>query len=157
LEGLAIEDVGNFNRHFVYFTAKWYILRPCGTFCGQMVYIFPVLVCMVWYGMVMVYVLKKRSMLHLISVFGESRQFSAFFVETSIIVVGEFSFMTGFCILTNAHAPEPKPETGTGNRKPETGNRKPETGNRKPETGNRKPETENGSRKFQYGFHQNVS
>jgi hypothetical protein len=41
LEGLAMEDVGIFYDHFVYFTAKWYILWPFGAVCGHLVYIFP--------------------------------------------------------------------------------------------------------------------
>jgi hypothetical protein len=41
LEGLAREDVGIFYGHFVYFTAKWYILCPFGTFCGRLVYFPP--------------------------------------------------------------------------------------------------------------------
>jgi hypothetical protein len=38
LEGLAMEYVGIFYGHFVYFTAKLYILWPFGTFCGHLVY-----------------------------------------------------------------------------------------------------------------------
>jgi hypothetical protein len=34
LEGLAMED-GIFEGHYVYFTAKWYIIRPFGTFYGH--------------------------------------------------------------------------------------------------------------------------
>jgi hypothetical protein len=33
-----------FYGHFVYFTAKWYILWPFGTLCDHLVYFFPVLV-----------------------------------------------------------------------------------------------------------------
>jgi hypothetical protein len=40
LEGLAIGDVGILYGHFVYFTAKWYMLWPFG---GLLVF-FPVLV-----------------------------------------------------------------------------------------------------------------
>jgi hypothetical protein len=43
LEGLALEYGGIFYGHFVYFTAKWYILLPFGAFCGHLVH-FPVLV-----------------------------------------------------------------------------------------------------------------
>jgi hypothetical protein len=39
-----MEDVGIFYGHFVYFTAKWYILWPLGTFCDIFVYFFPLLV-----------------------------------------------------------------------------------------------------------------
>jgi hypothetical protein len=37
--------IGIFYGRSVYFTAKWYILWPFGTFCGHLVYFFPVLVC----------------------------------------------------------------------------------------------------------------
>jgi hypothetical protein len=33
-----MEDVGIFYGHFVYFTAKWYIIWPFGAFCGYSVY-----------------------------------------------------------------------------------------------------------------------
>jgi hypothetical protein len=33
-----MEDVGRFNRHLVYFTAIWSILRPFGLFYGRLVY-----------------------------------------------------------------------------------------------------------------------
>jgi hypothetical protein len=42
LEALAMEDFGILYGHFVYFTAKLYILCPFGTFCGSSVYIFHV-------------------------------------------------------------------------------------------------------------------
>jgi hypothetical protein len=41
LEGLAMEDVGILNGHFVYFTSKWYILWPFGKFCGHLVQTLP--------------------------------------------------------------------------------------------------------------------
>jgi hypothetical protein len=44
-EGIAVEDVGIFNCHFVNFMAKWYILWPFGAFCGHLVHLSPVLVC----------------------------------------------------------------------------------------------------------------
>jgi hypothetical protein len=37
------EDVSIFWRHFVYITAKWYILWPLGKCRGYLVYCFPVL------------------------------------------------------------------------------------------------------------------
>jgi hypothetical protein len=40
LEGLAIEEVGIFYRHLVYFTPHWNILWPFGIFCGKLVYIY---------------------------------------------------------------------------------------------------------------------
>jgi hypothetical protein len=45
LEGLAMEDVGIFYGHLIYFTAIWYFLLPSGIFYGHLVYISPVLVC----------------------------------------------------------------------------------------------------------------
>jgi hypothetical protein len=39
LEGLAKEYSGIFYGHFVYFTAKWYILWPFGTICGRSGYV----------------------------------------------------------------------------------------------------------------------
>jgi hypothetical protein len=36
-EGLALEYGGIFYGHFIYFTAKWYILLPFGAFCGHLV------------------------------------------------------------------------------------------------------------------------
>jgi hypothetical protein len=44
VEGLAMEAVGIFNVHFVYFMAKWYTLYPFGTFGGHSVH-FSDLVC----------------------------------------------------------------------------------------------------------------
>jgi hypothetical protein len=44
LEGLAIEYVGIFYGHLVYFTTLWYILWPFGIFYGHLVYISPL-----WY------------------------------------------------------------------------------------------------------------
>jgi hypothetical protein len=41
LEGVATEDVGIFYDHFVYFTAKLYILWPFGTFFGHLVHFLP--------------------------------------------------------------------------------------------------------------------
>jgi hypothetical protein len=38
LEGLAVEDVGIFYGHLVYFMAIWYILWPFGIFYGHLVY-----------------------------------------------------------------------------------------------------------------------
>jgi hypothetical protein len=35
-----MEDVGILNCRFVYFTAKWFILWPFGTFSGHLVYFF---------------------------------------------------------------------------------------------------------------------
>jgi hypothetical protein len=35
LEGLAMEDVGMFYGHLVYFTAYWYIVCPFGIFRGN--------------------------------------------------------------------------------------------------------------------------
>jgi hypothetical protein len=37
----AMEDVGKFYGHFVYFIAIWYILRPFGIFCGHFGIYFP--------------------------------------------------------------------------------------------------------------------
>jgi hypothetical protein len=45
LEGLAIEDCGIFYGHFVYFTAKWYILWPFGTICGRSGYVSTLVCC----------------------------------------------------------------------------------------------------------------
>jgi hypothetical protein len=51
LEGLAIENVGIFYGHLVYFKAVWSILWPFGIFYDHLIYfmaiwyIFPVLVC----------------------------------------------------------------------------------------------------------------
>jgi hypothetical protein len=33
-----MEDVNIYNCHIVYFSAKWYILCPFGTFCGHLVF-----------------------------------------------------------------------------------------------------------------------
>jgi hypothetical protein len=44
LEGLAIEDVGIFCGHLVYFVAIWYILWPFGIFYGYLVYFM-----VIWY------------------------------------------------------------------------------------------------------------
>jgi hypothetical protein len=38
LEGLAMEDIGIFYGHLVYFEAIWYILRQFGIICGHLVY-----------------------------------------------------------------------------------------------------------------------
>jgi hypothetical protein len=39
LEGLAVEDIGIFMAILsTYFTAKWYILWPFGTFCGHLLH-----------------------------------------------------------------------------------------------------------------------
>jgi hypothetical protein len=38
LEGIAIEDVGIFYGHLVYFTAIWCISKPFGIFYGNLVY-----------------------------------------------------------------------------------------------------------------------
>jgi hypothetical protein len=40
-EGLAMEDVGIFYGHFVYFTAKWHNIWTFGTLCGHLVYFTP--------------------------------------------------------------------------------------------------------------------
>jgi hypothetical protein len=45
LEGLAMEDVGVFYGHVVYFMCIWYILVSFGIFM-VIWYIFPVLVCL---------------------------------------------------------------------------------------------------------------
>jgi hypothetical protein len=44
LEGRALEDVGTFYGHLLYFTAITYILWPFGIFCGYLPH-FPVLAC----------------------------------------------------------------------------------------------------------------
>jgi hypothetical protein len=41
LEGLAMEDVGIFYDHLVYFTAIWYIMWPFGIFYGYLEKKFP--------------------------------------------------------------------------------------------------------------------
>jgi hypothetical protein len=41
LWGLAMDEVGIFNGHLVYFTANLTTLWPCGTFCGNMIYFYP--------------------------------------------------------------------------------------------------------------------
>jgi hypothetical protein len=45
LEGIAMEAVGIFHGHVVYFKAVWYICWPFGIFYIGIWYIFPVLVC----------------------------------------------------------------------------------------------------------------
>jgi hypothetical protein len=37
-EGLAMEDVGIFFGHLIYFVDIWYILWTFGIFCGHLVY-----------------------------------------------------------------------------------------------------------------------
>jgi hypothetical protein len=44
LEGLAMENLGIFYDHLVYFTAIGNILGPFGIFCGNLVYFSPL-----WY------------------------------------------------------------------------------------------------------------
>jgi hypothetical protein len=41
LEGLAVENLGTFYYHLVYFTAIKNILLPFGMFCGHLVYFPP--------------------------------------------------------------------------------------------------------------------
>jgi hypothetical protein len=41
LEGLAMENLGIFYDHLVYFTATEHILWPFGIFCGHLVYFPP--------------------------------------------------------------------------------------------------------------------
>jgi hypothetical protein len=51
LEGLAMDDVGMFYGHLVYFMAIWYILWLFGIFYGYLVYFMVILVYLmvIWY------------------------------------------------------------------------------------------------------------
>jgi hypothetical protein len=44
--GIGMKNVVTFHDHLEYFSVIWYNLRHFGLVCGQLVYFFPVLVCL---------------------------------------------------------------------------------------------------------------